>query len=90
MLVREETISDPGLGTNFGAVTARRDARRLASPHAGGMTGQHEESSTGRPETEPDETHDDVPNPVDGVGIGADAGSSFEPEEDAHPPADPE
>jgi hypothetical protein len=54
------------------------------------MTGHHEKSSTGRPETEPDETQDDVPNPVDGVGIGADAGSSFEPEEDAHPPTDPE
>ena len=54
------------------------------------MTGQHEERSTGRPDMERDETQDDVPNPVDGVGIGADAGSSFEPEEDAHPPADPE
>lgn len=86
--MREETIADRCLGTNSGGATARRDARMFPSAHAGDMTGQHEESSTGRPETEPDETHDDVPNPEDGVGIGADAGSSFEPEED-DPPADP-
>lgn len=77
-------------GQILGAATACRDACRFAALHAGGMTGQHEESSTGRPDSRPDETRDDVPNPEEGVGIGADAGSSFEPEEDSHPPAEPE
>ncbi|MBA2559691.1 MAG: hypothetical protein H0V07_07325 [Propionibacteriales bacterium] len=54
------------------------------------MTGRDDDTSTGQDPTDSDETRDDVPSSAEGVGIGADAGSSFEPEEDSPPVDNPE